>query len=155
MTLGIQRMLAEMERVTDAFQQALYADGDVDAALAMTAAGCAVTNLPMHTGVEDGAALRGYLEAEVVAHIPADLTVRRVSRTVDQRRVVDETIVVFTHDRDLPWLLPGRAATHRRVEVLAISIVAFHHEFRMGSIESRIRDHRTLWDASGLPGAGE
>ncbi len=26
----------------------------------------------------------------------------------------------FTHDRELPWLLPGGAATGRQVEVLAV-----------------------------------
>jgi carboxymethylenebutenolidase len=50
--------------------------------------------------------------------------------------------VSFTHDRELPWLLPGIEPTHRRAEVLAIAVVAFQ--------QGRIRSVRVLWDYATL-----
>jgi carboxymethylenebutenolidase len=70
-----------------------------------------------------------------------------VSRTVDKCRVVEESIVRFTHDRELPWLLPGAAPTHRRAELVAISIATFTHS-RVNAHRTRslMTASRTLWD---------
>ncbi len=48
----------------------------------------------------------------------------------------------FTHDRELPWLLPGVAPTGKRAEVLAVAIVSF----RRGEIGVQ----RVLWDMATL-----
>jgi carboxymethylenebutenolidase len=85
-----------------------------------------------------------------VAHRPDDLAFRRVSKTVDQRRLAEESMVTFTHDRELPWLLPGVAPTGRQVEVLAISVVSVRHRSRAGRTTTLIAGHRTLWDQVGL-----
>lgn len=149
MTMGIQQLMWKIEGVRDDFHEAVWSAGDLDAALAATGDDCTLVNLPVQTGAA-GDGLRCFLAEEVIPHRPADLTFRRVSRTVDQRRVVDETRVGFTHDRELPWLLPGVPPTHCRAEVLAISVVTFRHRTRLGAVESRIVGHSTLWDHSGL-----
>jgi carboxymethylenebutenolidase len=77
-----------------------------------------------------------------VEDLHADLTLNRISRTVDRWRLVEETTVSFTHDRELPWLLPGAEPTFRRAEVLAIAVVGFH---RM-----KISSVRVLWDHATL-----
>jgi len=69
---------------------------------------------------------------------------------VDQRRLAEESMVTFTHDRELPWLLPGVAPTGRQVEVLAISVVSARHRSRAGRTTTLIAGHRTLWDQVGL-----
>jgi carboxymethylenebutenolidase len=61
---------------------------------------------------------------------------------VERFRLVDETMVSFTHDQVLPWLLPGVAPTHQRAEVLAIGVVSFTR----GLIGSK----RILWDQASL-----
>jgi len=61
---------------------------------------------------------------------------------VDRWRLVDETTVSFTHDRELPWLLPGAEPTFRRAEVLVIAVAGFH---RM-----KLRSVRVLWDYATL-----
>jgi carboxymethylenebutenolidase len=142
MTKGVQDRMLAVERVRDAFHTAVYVDGDLDAALARTADDCVLGNIPSGGGAKSGADLRRYLADDVLPHIPADLTFRRVSRTGDRWRVAQEDLVGFTHDRELPWLLPGIAATHRRVEVLAISIVTVER--------SLITSHRTLWNHASL-----
>jgi carboxymethylenebutenolidase len=149
MTMGIQQLMWRIERVKDDFHEALWSAGDVEAALAATGGDCTLVNLPVQTGAA-GDELRCFLAEDVIPHRPADLIFRRVSRTVDQRRVVDEASVEFTHDRELPWLLPGVPPTCRRAEVLAVSVVTFRHRTQLGTMESRIVAHRTLWDHSGL-----
>lgn len=152
MTIGVQQLMLEVERVRDAFQRAVYAAADLEAALAVTAADCALVHLPPGTGA-DGGDLSRFLADDVLPHLPAELSFTRVSRTVDRWRVAEESTVTFTHDRELPWLLPGIAATHRRAAVLAVSVVTVRR--------SRITAHRTLWGphgsagpAAARPGAG-
>jgi carboxymethylenebutenolidase len=146
MTKAVQDLMVEVARVRDAFHSAVYSARSLEAALARTAADCALVNLPLSTGTGTGTgtdgSLRRYLAEDVLPHLPADLSFRRVSRTVDRWRVAQEDMVGFTHDRELPWLLPGVAPTGRRADILAISIVSVRR--------SLITSHRTLWDHSGL-----
>ncbi|GLZ49923.1 hypothetical protein Acsp06_61080 [Actinomycetospora sp. NBRC 106375] len=141
MTKAVQDLMVAVERTRDAFAAAVR-DGDLDAALAVVADDVVLATMPAGTGAQGAAALRRHLAEQVLPHRPADLTTRRVSRTGDRWRVVDEEMVTFTHDRELPWLLPGVVPTGRRAEVLAISVVAVRRE--------RVTEVRTLWDHHGL-----
>jgi len=48
-TIGVQQLMLEVERVRDALQRAVYAAADLEAALAVTAADCALVHLPPGT----------------------------------------------------------------------------------------------------------
>jgi carboxymethylenebutenolidase len=141
--------MREVERVRDAFRREVLA-GAVDAAVAGCAASAALVHLPAGTGASGAEELRSFLARDVVGHLPPDLAHARVSRTVDRFRVVDEERVAFTHDRELPWLLPGVAPTGRRADVLAVSICTVR--------QRRVLGLRVLWDLAtllaqlGLPG---
>lgn len=148
--MQIQYLMGKLEELASGFREAVFAKGDVEAALAFLTEDCALTNVPAGTGGTGTEALRRYLAEEVVPHRPADLAFHRVSKTVDQRRLAEESMVTFTHDRELPWLLPGIAPTGRQVEVLAISVVSVRHRSRAGRTTSLIAGHRTLWDQVGL-----
>ena len=102
------------------------------------------------TGAAGRPAVQRFYAAEFLPHLPDDLAVTRISRTVDRFRLVDEATVSFTHDRELPWLLPGTAPTYRRAEVLAIAVVSF----RRGLICAQriLWDHATLTAQLGVPG---
>jgi carboxymethylenebutenolidase len=140
-TKAVQDRMVEVARIRDAFQAALYSSPDLEGAMARVTPGCTLVNIPAGTGAS-GDGLREYLAADVLPHLPADLSFRRLSRTFDRWRVAQEDMVSFTHDRELPWLLPGVAPTHRPVEVLAISIVTVERNL--------IASHRTLWDQTSL-----
>lgn len=140
--MGIQVLMRQIEKVWDDWCHAVYVAHDVDAAVAATAAETSLVNVPVHTGVGDRDGLRRYLAEDVVPHLPADLTHRRISRTTDRFRVVDETAVTFTHDRELPWLLPRVPPSHRHAEVLVITLVTVR--------QARIVAHRAMWDHAGL-----
>ena len=94
------------------------------------------------TGATGRQAVERFYADQFLPHLPDDLKLRRISRTVDRWRLVDETTVSFTHDRELPWLLPGVEPTFRRAEVLAIAVVGFDR--------TRIRSQRVLWDHATL-----
>jgi carboxymethylenebutenolidase len=101
-----------------------------------------VQHIPARTGAAGREELQRFYAEDYLPHLPADLGVARISRTVDRFRLVDELTVSFTHDQELPWLLPGVAPTSRRAEVLAIAVVAFERK--------RIRSVRVLWDHATL-----
>jgi len=142
MTTGVQQLMREVEQVRDAFQTAVFCAADLDGALAVMSPDCALVNLPMGTGASGLQDLRRYLAEDVLPHLPADLGFTRTSRTVDRWRVAEEGTVAFTHDRELPWLLPGTEPSRRRAQVLTVSVVTVHR--------AKITSHRTLWDLAGL-----
>jgi len=134
--------MLDVERVRDSFHHAVFTVPDLDEAMRVIAVDCVLLHLPMGTGASSRDGLQCYLATDALPHLPADLSFRRVSRTVDRSRVVEEAMVGYAHDRELPWLLPDVAPTHRRAEVLAISVVTVQR--------ARITAHRTLWDHAGL-----
>jgi carboxymethylenebutenolidase len=150
MTMGIQQLMWQIERVRDTFHVAVHEARDVDAATACVGEACTLVNTPIGTGADDPDAIRRYLAEDVLPFLPDDLVFERVSRTVDQRRVVDEMRVRFTHDRELPWLLPGVRPTGEQADVLAVGVVSFRHRSSAGRTVSLISAHRTLWDHAGL-----
>ena len=122
MTKGVQDRMLEVERIRDAFHSAIYSASGPETALALTTSDCVLENLPSGGGAIGGDALRRCLTEDVLPHLPADLTFRRISRTGDRWRVAQERHRRFHARRELPWLLPGIDPTGRRAEILAISV---------------------------------
>ena len=142
MTPSIAQFMRDLEQVWEAHQRALIQRRDLQAALALLAAEPAITHIPAMTGGTGRQPVERFYAHRFLPHLPEDLTLRRISRTVDRWRLVDETTVSFTHDQELPWLLPGVEPTFRRAEVLAIAVVGFDR--------TRIRSQRVLWDHATL-----
>jgi carboxymethylenebutenolidase len=140
-TPGIQELIRQVEGIRDSYRRHVLA-GDLDAAVALTAPEVSVLRLPARTGATGQDALRRHLSDDVTGRLPADLAHSRLSRTTDRFRVVDEERVAFTHDRELPWLLPGAASTGRSAEVVVITVVTVR--------QARITAVRALWDQTGL-----
>jgi carboxymethylenebutenolidase len=141
-TLDIAKFMRTLEARWDAHLDALLGARDLHRAMADMVPEPTLRHLPVMTGAAGRAGLERFYAEDLLPHLPADLTLTRVSRTVDRFRLVDETTVAFTHDRELPWLLPGLAATECRAEVLAIAVVGFNR----GLISSQ----RVLWDLATL-----
>jgi len=57
--------------------------------------------------------------------MPPDTTLRPLSGTIGEDRLVDEIILSFTHTQEIPWMLPGISPTNRRVEIAMVEIVKF------------------------------
>jgi carboxymethylenebutenolidase len=141
MTPGIKMQMREVERIWNEFWAAVHEQADVDVAAGFLAPSVTVLNRPVMTGGADADEVRSYLTG-VAGSLPAELTREKISRTVDTRRVVDESRWTFVHDRELPWLLPGVPASGRSVDVVSVSVVAVR--------EGKITAVRTLWDDAEL-----
>ena len=142
MTTAIAQFMRDLEGAWDAHREALLVRRDLAAALAPMAPEPSVVHRPAMTGASGRTDVERFYAGQVLPHLPADLTLQRISRTVDRWRLVEETTVSFTHDRELPWLLSGVEPTFRRAEVLAIAVVGFR---RM-----KIDSVRVLWDHATL-----
>jgi carboxymethylenebutenolidase len=81
-----------------------------------------------------------------------------LSRTVGYDRIVDEFVFRCTHTVQMDWLLPGVAATGRRLELVTVVVVTFedgriHHEHIHWDQASALVQLGLL-DPSNLPVAG-
>jgi carboxymethylenebutenolidase len=149
-TTAIAQFMRELEQIWDDHTDALLARRDVAASLTAVGPVPSVLHIPAMTGAVGSEDLQRFYAEDFLPHLPTDLRLARISRTVDRFRLVDEITVSFTYDRELPWLLPGVSPVFRRAEVLAIAVVAFERK--------RIRSVRVLWDHAtltaqlGIPG---
>jgi carboxymethylenebutenolidase len=133
-------MNEEPGAVFDAHVRAEFVERSVDATMA-------TMNVPVLTGGHGRNEVRAFYESWFVGRWPADTQVTQVSRTVGQGRVIDELIVSFTHDVEMPALLPGIAPTGRKV-VLA-------HVVLMGIVDGKVAYEHIYWDqASALVQVG-
>jgi len=74
--------------------------------------------------------------------MPPDTMLTPVSRTVGEEQVVDEMVFSFTHTQEMPWMLPGVAPTHRRVEVAMVAIVHFR--------DGKLTHEHIYWDQASV-----
>jgi carboxymethylenebutenolidase len=102
-----------------------FATRDTEATLATMVEEAYVNHIPVMTGGYGKAALREFYSRDFIPSMPPDITLTPISRTVGEDQLVDEMIFSFTHTQEMPWMLPGIAPTHRRVEVALVAIVRF------------------------------
>ncbi|MEM7542560.1 MAG: dienelactone hydrolase family protein [Pseudomonadota bacterium] len=98
---------------------------DVDATMDTMVAEPYVNHIPTMTGGVGYQHLKRFYTNHFVFSNPDDTSLIPVSRTIGSDRVVDEMIFCFTHDREIPWMLPGVAPTGKRVEIPLIAIINF------------------------------
>jgi carboxymethylenebutenolidase len=60
---------------------------------------------------------RAFYSSQFIGHTPADAVLHPIARTLSPERVIDEFIFEFTHDSELPWMLPGIAPTGRSAHI--------------------------------------
>jgi carboxymethylenebutenolidase len=149
-----QAMVATWE----AHMAAEFADHDIDATMATMSANPFVNHVPVMTGGVGDAAVRRFYSTYFLPAHPKDTMSAPIARTVGDDRIVDEMAFSFTHDIDMPWILPGVAPTGRHVEIAVVAVVQFQ--------DGRISGERIYWDqasvlaqvglidASGLPVTG-
>jgi len=120
-----------------------------------------VISVPLAMGGRGWNEVRDYYARHFIGRTPRDIRLEPLSRTADKERVVDEIVVSFTHDVEMPWILPGIAPTGRRVEIPIVAVIAFR--------DGKVASEHIYWDqasvlaqvgllpSSGLPllGAGQ
>jgi carboxymethylenebutenolidase len=128
--------------VFDAHTAAEFKTRDIDATMATMTDAPHLTHVPTMTGGDGYEAVRRFYETWFIGHWPADMAIKLLSRTVGDDRVVDEMIVSFTHDREIPAILPGVAPTGRKVVLPHVAVVGFK--------DGKIAYEHIYWDQASL-----
>ena len=116
---------ADLGSLFDEHVAAEFADKDVDATMRTMVDEPYVWHVPALTGASGGEAVRRFYSSEFVGCTPDDAVLRSIARTVSADRVVDEFVLEFTHDREIPFMLPGVAPTGRRVCIPTVVVMGF------------------------------
>jgi carboxymethylenebutenolidase len=135
-------MTKDLGEVFDAHTGAEFEARDVDATMATMSETPSVTHVPVMTGGYGREAVRRFYQTWFIGRWPKDTALKRLSRTVGQDRVVDEVIVSFTHDCEMPALLPGVAPTGRKVALPHVVVVGFDN--------GKIAYEHIYWDQASL-----
>lgn len=115
---------------------------DTEATLATMAAGAYVNHIPVMTGGRGKDELRRFYSTDFIPRMPPDTKLTPVSRTIGADQLVDEMIFSFTHTVEMPWMLPGIAPTHKRVEVPLVVIVHFR--------DGKLAHEHIYWDQASV-----
>ena len=86
-----------------------FATRDTEATLATMVDDAYVNHIPVLTGGVGKDELREFYAKHFISRMPPDTTIKPISRTVGEDRVVDEMIFSFTHTIMMDWMLPGIA----------------------------------------------
>ena len=126
----------------DAHTDAEFKTRDIEATMATMSAAPHVTHVPTMTGGFGREAVRRFYDTWFIGHWPGDTVVTPISRTVGETQVVDEVMISFTHDREMPALLPGVKPTGRKVMIPFVVVVGFN--------EGKIEFERIYWDQASM-----
>jgi carboxymethylenebutenolidase len=135
-------MTRDLGEVFDAHTGAEFETRDIDATMATMSETPSVTHVPVMTGGHGREAVRRFYQTWFIGRWPKDIALKRLSRTVGKDRVVDEVIVSFTHDCEMPALLPGIAPTGRKVVLPHVVVVGFDN--------GKIAYEHIYWDQASL-----
>ena len=137
--MGAQQDLAG---VFDEHVAAEFVEMDLDATMATMSADPYVYHLPSMTGGVGSEDVRRFYGAHFIGKWPEDIEITPVSRTVGDAQVVDELVLSFTHDIEMPQLLPGVAPTGRHVKLAFCVVVGFG--------DGKVSHEHIYWDQASL-----
>jgi carboxymethylenebutenolidase len=135
---------ADLAAVLDEHLAAEFERRDLDGAMATMSDDPYLDHVPVMTGGVGLEEVRRFYGQHFIGRWPADTEVTPVSRTVGSEQVVDELVVSFTHDVEMPALLPGVAPTGRHVRLPHCVVVGF----KDGKVA---HEHDKLLDPRGRP----
>ncbi len=115
----------ERERVWELHTTSEFSTLDLDTTMATMSDDPEVVHVPTAMGARGRASVRHFYRRWFVGHHAADFALAPLTRTTGRTRIVDEMLVSFTHDVEVPWILPGVPPTGRRVEIPVIAVVSF------------------------------
>ncbi len=133
-----QAMVATWER----HMAAEFAEKDVDATMSTMTAQPFVNHVPVMTGGVGFDNVRNFYARYFLTGHPDDTASTPVARTIGSNRIVDELVHSFTHDIEMPWILPGIAPTGKRVEVAIVAVVEFESD--------KVAGERIYWDQASV-----
>jgi carboxymethylenebutenolidase len=119
-----------------------FSTRDVSSTIATMVENAYVNHVPVMTGGYGREALRRFYAEDFISLMPADTSIKLVSRTIGQDQLVDEMIFSFTHTEEMPWMLPGVPPTNRHVDIPLVVVVGFR--------EGKLAHERIYWDQASV-----
>ena len=132
----------DIANVFDDHVAAEFVDMDLDATMATMTADPYVNHVPVMTGGVGFEGVRQFYGDHFIGKWPRDIEITPVSRTVGENQVVDELVLAFTHDIEMPQLLPGIAPTGRNVQLAFCVVVGFR--------DGKVAHEHIYWDQASL-----
>lgn len=133
---------SDLSRLWEEHTSHEFVTRDVEATLATMVEDAYVNHVPVMTGGYGKPALREFYARKFIPSMPPDTTLTPISRTLGDDQLVDEMIFSFTHTQEMPWMLPGVAPTHRRVEIPLVAIVRFR--------DGKLAHEHIYWDQASV-----
>ncbi|MFE2584841.1 hypothetical protein [Streptomyces sp. NPDC059378] len=115
---------------------------DADLAVSTMVEDASVMHLPTMSGGFGKDYLRGYYRDVFIPGIPQNTTMETADRSVGSDFIVEEIIMRMSHDQEIPFLLPGLAATGRSIELPLVVVVKFRDDL--------MESERIYWDQAAL-----
>lgn len=119
-------MQVDLEGVWDHHLDIRDQDGspeNIDSLLKTMTLDASVDHVPTMTGGVGKKRLKRFYTEFFTNSRPKDFKSTILSRTVGTDRIVDELLVSFTHNTEVPWMLPGIPPTGKEVEIAMVVIV--------------------------------
>lgn len=126
----------------DAHCDAEFNTRDIEATMATMSDKPHVTHVPTMTGGSGYDAVRHFYDTYFIGRVPNDWNVALISRTIGENQLVDEVMISFTHDCDVPALLPGIEPTGRKVTIPFVVVVGFQ--------AGKVAFERIYWDQASM-----
>jgi carboxymethylenebutenolidase len=154
---GVEREMEQSDdlAVFDAHVRAEFVARDIKMTMATMGDAPHMTHVPVLTGGCGYEEVRRFYTSYFIGHWPADTQLKPISRTIGQGRVIDEFVLSFTHDREIPAMLPGVPATGKKVELPHVVVMGIengkeHIYWDQGSLLAQVG----LLDPTKLPVSG-
>jgi carboxymethylenebutenolidase len=141
----MSNLTGSQQALLDVWQQHLYAEfalKDVDMALATMTDNPYVICVPVGKGGYGVEGVRQFYAQEFFRGMAADTKMTPVAQTIADAVLIDESVIAFTHDVPMEWILPGIAPTGRWVEFAMIAVISYAN--------GKIASERLYWDQATL-----
>lgn len=135
----------ERKVMLDAWQQHTYTEfvlKDADAALATMTDNPYVILIPAGTGGSGREGVHEFYANHFLPGIPPDIELIPVSQIFGDDRIVEESVVRFTHNINMEWMLPGLPPTGKKVEFVMVGIITFK--------DGKVANEHLYWDQATL-----
>ena len=136
----------EKQKLLNIFQQHVDAElrKDIDTTLATMSPDPHINSIPTIIGGIGLDAVWHFYRTLILSgkFFPPDTEMIPVSRTIDEKQLVDEIIFKFTHTIEIGWMLPNIAPTGKRVEIPLVVIVGFS--------DDKITHEHIYWDQASV-----
>jgi carboxymethylenebutenolidase len=101
-----------------------------------------VHHVPVLTGGIGYEKVYTFYRDSFIGKMPSDTKFVQISRTIGKYQVVDELILSFTHDIEIPAMVPGISPTGKHVELPLVVVMRFKG--------NKIAHEHIYWDQASL-----